>query len=329
MALVVLHPGLRTTVQDRGRFGYREWGVPVGGAFDQAALALANALLGNPPDAAALELTLVGGTYRAEVPLAIALAGAPMEAAMEAADGTRRPLHIPQTATLYAGETLILGGTPRGARTYLAVRGGWQTPPVLGSRSSEMPLKAGDRLPAAPGTTPVRRPAEAWPGMEADGPIRILDGPDAALIDPRLWETALFRVAPKSDRMGLRLVGTALDLASDPERVSTPVAPGAVQVAGGQPILLGPACGTMGGYPHVAHVISADLDRLAQLRPGDEVRLQRVEWDEARHLDRQHRRCLAERVLRTIALTRGESWGEISPQRAQRIQREDREKEKQ
>ena len=146
MALLVIRPGLSTTVQDRGRFGYRGFGVPVGGAFDRGSLDLANALLGNEPDAAALEMTLVGGTYRAEVTLAIALAGAPMSATVRAATGSDRTLVVPQATTLKAGEELVIGGSPFGARTYLAVRGGWQTALVLASRSSETRLEPGVRL---------------------------------------------------------------------------------------------------------------------------------------------------------------------------------------
>jgi biotin-dependent carboxylase-like uncharacterized protein len=303
MGLLVIHPGVCTTVQDRGRSGHRQWGVPVAGAFDLQAYDLANALLGNPPGAAALELTLVGGTYQARGRLAIALSGAPMVARVVSSDGRERRLSVPQSATLAAGERLILGGTPRGARTYLAVRGGWQTPLVLGSRSREVRLEAGEFLPASPGTTPARRPA-ALPALVPDGePIRIVAGPDAP---PRSGsgtdDDRTFRVGDQSDRMGLRLEGEAWEVEVDASRLSAPVAPGAVQVAGGRAVILGVACGTMGGYPHVAHVISADLGRLAQARPGDLVLLRRVGLDEARRIDREDRRRRAEQVLCTATL---------------------------
>ncbi len=170
MALIVVQPGASTTVQDRGRVGFREFGVPVGGAFDQGSLDLANALLGNDPDAAALEMTLVGGVYRAEVALAIALAGAPMSAAIREPSGRERPLRIPQSTTLRTGEKLVLGGSPLGARTYLAIRGGWLTPVVLGSRSTETRLNAGDLLHAEPSSTLARRPV-SWP-WAAENPNR-------------------------------------------------------------------------------------------------------------------------------------------------------------
>lgn len=302
MALLVIHPGLNTTVQDRGRVGYREFGVPVGGAFDRASLDLANALVGNDPDAAALELTLVGGTYRAEAHLAIALAGAPLSASIRSAEGADRSLDIPQSIALRAGDDLVIGGSATGARAYLAVRGGFLTPLILGSRSSETRLGAGTVLPARPGSiTPSRRPV-AWPWavLPPGEPIRVVDGPDAGRspVDARVLESAEFRVSGQSNRMGLRLDGPTLDAPTPSDRASAPVAPGAVQVAGGRPIVLGVAGGTMGGYLHLAHVIAADLDRLAQLGPGDPVRFRRVELDEARQLDHARRAALCRWLVR-------------------------------
>src|SRR5215475_4635354 len=115
MGLIVIDPGLSTTVQDAGRSGYREWGVPVGGASDRGAAGLANALVGNPPDCAVLELTLIGGVYQADGPLALAMAGAPMEARVLAPDGSERDMHIPLSWSLREGERLILGRALEGA----------------------------------------------------------------------------------------------------------------------------------------------------------------------------------------------------------------------
>lgn len=301
MALLVVHPGLSTTVQDLGRPGHRSRGVPPAGAFDRGALAAANALLGNPPGAAALELTLLGGTYEARAPLALALAGAPMPAAIEGPDGRRDALRTPGSFALRTGERLTLGVAARGARAYLAVLGGFRTPPVLGSRSSESPLRAGDLLPADPGRCPRRSLGPSDPLEPAPGPLRILDGPDARPGRPWPDEGRTFRVGPLADRMGLRLEGEPLAWdgpAADPDRPSSPVAPGAVQVVDGRPLVLGVACGTMGGYPHAAQVISADLDRLAQLRPGDPVSFHLVTLLEARCLDLAHRLSLSRLALR-------------------------------
>jgi antagonist of KipI len=306
VGLRVISPGLSATVQDLGRPGYRAWGVPLGGAFDRGALVVANALLGNPPGAAALELTVFGGTYEAESTLALALAGAPMQAAIEPPQGPARPLRVPQSFTLDAGSRLVLRGSPGGARAYLAALGGFLTRPVLGSRSSEDPIRAGDLLPALPGSCPSRRPAPGLLEGLADGPLRVLDGPDSVPGHPA-WEEMLLTVGPLSDRMGLRLEGSPWPPRAVPEhadRPSAPVAPGAVQVAGGRPIILGVACGTMGGYPHVASVISADLDRLAQLRPGDPVSLRPISLPDARRLDLERRRRLRSLALRLSTVAR-------------------------
>ncbi|WP_435005279.1 biotin-dependent carboxyltransferase family protein [Tundrisphaera lichenicola] len=310
MGLRVIRPGPSATVQDRGRVGYRSFGVPVGGAFDLGSHDLANALLGNEPGASTLELTLVGGIYRAETTLGLGLAGAPMGCTIRDPSGRERTLHVPQTTTIDPGEDLIIGGTPRGARTYLSVRGGWQTPPILGSRSTEERLRAGDLLPAEPGSTLTRRPCLTPEiGLE-DDPIRVIDGPDPAISegDSRLLESGEFLVSSKADRMGLRLEGPRIDREGPDDRASAPVSPGAVQIAGGRPIVLGVAGGTMGGYLHLAHVISADLERLAQLRPGDRLRFRRIEVEEARRIDRADRRERA-RWLARIALIQGFAEG--------------------
>jgi biotin-dependent carboxylase-like uncharacterized protein len=309
MGLLVVHPGLHATVQDRGRTGYREWGVPIAGAFDRGASALANALLGNSADLAVLEMTLVGGTFQARIPLAIALAGASMRAVIVRRDGRERPLAIPQCAPLGEGDRLILGPSAVGARTYLAVRGGWQTPLLLGSRSSEDRLRAGDVLPADPGITPFRRPAHLPPAGPGHEPIRVVDGPD---VPPgfawEAWEAGTFPVGRQCDRMGLRLEGDVPHVPPSPDRISTPVAPGAIQIAGGRALILGVACGTMGGYPHVDHVISADLDRIGQARPGDVLRFRRIELVEARRIDRRERLARAG-YLRCVAALAADAHG--------------------
>ena len=171
MALIVVDPGLSTTVQDEGRPGYREWGVPRGGAFDRGAADLANALLGNPPGCAVLEFTLFGGMYRADCSTPLALAGAPMEARVLQPNSTEHSLQLPSSFSLRAGERLSLGRNLAGARTYLAVKGGWQMKVHLGSRSSEQRLRSGDVLPAEPGTIPTRRFGEPRWRSPADKPF--------------------------------------------------------------------------------------------------------------------------------------------------------------
>jgi biotin-dependent carboxylase-like uncharacterized protein len=305
MALIVIDAGLSTTVQDEGRPGYREWGVPLGGAFDRASADLANALLGNPPGCAVLEFTLLGGAYQADCAMPLALAGAPMEAKVLGPNSAEHFLQLPSSFSLREGERLVLGRNLSGARTYLAVRGGWQTALTLGSRSSETRLTSGKVLPAEQGTIPTRRLAEPRWRSSADGPFRIIWGPDGrshAGLDETFWSDRRFRVGSQSSRTGLRLQGDPITVTSPPGRLSTPVAPGAIQVAGGQLIVLGVACGTMGGYPHVAHLASVDLDRAGQLKPGDELTFCLVTVEEARSLDRAARQARAAELHRLAAL---------------------------
>ena len=163
-------------------------------------------------------------------------------------------------------------------------------------------MRAGERIPAESSSVLSRHFADATWHPPAAAPFRIVAGPDARTnpdLNAGFWARRQFRVGPRHDRKGLRLEGDPISVASDPARLSAPVAPGAVQVAGGQLIVLGVACGTMGGYPHVAHVISADLDRLGQLRAGDVIEFEYVAIEEARRRlvdTRNERRGLIRRV---------------------------------
>jgi biotin-dependent carboxylase-like uncharacterized protein len=300
MGLIVVTPGHSTSVQDLGRPGFRGFGVPEGGGFDRGSLRLANALVGNRPDCATIELTMLGGVHEAVCPLALALAGAPILARLHRA-GRVIELTSPQSFAMAAGDRLVFGGLSRGLRAYLAVRGGWRTPLILGSRSSERPLGPGDLLPAEPGTIAVRRFPQDSFEEAGTHPIRLIDGPDGPV--PSALLAHPYRVSSEIDRVGLRLDGPVVEGCDLPKRASAPVAPGAVQIAGGRAMILGVAGGTMGGYPHVAHVISADLDRIAQARPFETLRFERVELDQARRFDRERRQRLdaRDRIVATIA----------------------------
>lgn len=335
--LRVVDPGHFTTVQDAGRFGYRSFGVTVGGAFDLEAHVLSNALVGNDAGAATLEMTLRGGVYEAVGgPLALALVGgafavrifrgsSPLIRASgrggthrsRTTRGTRtcraaasslsgvgadRSVALPGCFTLGEGERLEVGGSERGARAYLAVAGGWRAEVVLGSRSSERPVVAGALLDASAGRTPVRRLASGV-GVRRPCILDVMDGMDATDEAMGALVSGAFRVASASDRVGLRLEGPPVPLESGAERLSAPVAPGAVQVAGDRPIVLGPACGTMGGYPSVAHVTSRGVAELARLGPGEEVRFRRVELAEAYAIGREWREGLRRfgRIVRCAA----------------------------
>lgn len=285
----VLAPGTLTTVQDGGRPGFRALGVGVGGAADAHSARLANLLVGNAGDCAVLEITLAGPRLRFAAPACVALAGAEIAARCgDTAIPGWRPIRLP------AGAELVLGACRRGARAYLAVRGGIDVAPVLGSRATDLrggfggvqgrALVAGDRLRCGSGSgleTAAELAIAPWwidpaPDMDLATPALAMVLPATAQLDApsqaALVETA-WRVAPASNRIGLRLQGPPLATAEAWTLPSEPVVPGTVQLPpDGQPIVLLGDCGTVGGYPRIGHVASVDLPRLAQLRPGETLR---------------------------------------------------------
>lgn len=293
--LSVMRPGLLTSVQDLGRWGHQAAGVPVAGAMDTYSLRLANGLVGNAGTAAALEVTLAGPTLCADAPLVIAVAGAVFDLEV----GDRLAPHG-VAIDVPAGGVVRLGGRRTGTRAYLAVAGGFDTPPVLGSRSTHLisamggvagrALVAGDVLPIGEATTaprgralrgPILRDANSEPPC-----LRVLLGPQDEWFTPAALDALLgasFRVSPRSDRMGFRLDGPALAMRRAGELVSEPVAFGAIQVpADGAPILLMADRQTAGGYPKIATIITADLPLAGQLAPGDTVRFAACTRAEAR-----------------------------------------------
>jgi biotin-dependent carboxylase-like uncharacterized protein len=275
--IIVQSPGLLTTVQDLGRPGWAHLGVPLAGAVDRAALRAANRIVGNPLAAAVLETTLVGPELQVEAEVVVAVTGGRCELTV---DGE---IVDPGVAvTVRAGRTVIVGAVSQGVRSYLAVRGGIDVPPVLGSRSTctlsglgPAPVAAGDRLPvgvAHAGAVGV----EELPPIVAEPVLRVTPGPrdDAFTADALSTLTSSsYVVSPSSDRTGVRLEGPALQRVSDDELLSEGVVPGAVQVPpDGQPIVFLANCPTTGGYPVIGVVRPEDLAHAAQARPGSVVR---------------------------------------------------------
>jgi biotin-dependent carboxylase-like uncharacterized protein len=303
MPLRVLDPGLYTLLVDFGRPSSRSLGVPAGGAADRAALALGNALVGNAPGAPALEITLVGPTLQTDTELAGVVYGAPFSVKGSHHTGPAG-LRAGRTFTLLPGEELEIGGTATGARAYFCVRGGIAAPVVLGSRTALGPLCPGQELQCPAGRMAVR--SMNHPSTPAQEPetLRVIPGSQADWFRLEVFYEGIFTITPASDRMGLRLQGEPLVPAgSGPrEMISEPVCPGAVQVTrDGQCIVLGVDGQTIGGYPKVAHVISADLDRLGQLRPGRRVRFAAVPLEEAAALYRRRQAELHAWVTRLRA----------------------------
>jgi biotin-dependent carboxylase-like uncharacterized protein len=292
-ALEVIDPGFLTLIVDQGRPGGRALGVPVGGAADRAALALGNALVGNPANAAALEINVAGPRLRAHCNLACVLFGAPFEMQSQ-----RQRLEAGITFTLQDGEELNIGPTAQGLRGYFCVKGGIHAKSILGSRSSLGPVDSGDKLAcqrARIGHRFIRTEPVFSNGRDL---LHVVSGPQADWFPRDQFLGLRYRVTASSNRMGLRLAAEPLPFPSR-ELVSEPVAPGAVQVTSdGQCIILGVDGQTIGGYPKIAHVISADLDRIAQLRPDEEIHFALVGLEEARRLYQERVAVITEWVTR-------------------------------
>jgi antagonist of KipI len=279
-ALHVIKPGLLTTVQDLGRYGYQETGVPVAGPMDAFSHRLANQLAGNDAGAATLEITLIGPELTVDVDTTIAIAGAQFEVTCD-----DRAVPGDASWTVRAGQRVKFGRVLQGARAYLAVAGGIQTPPVLGSRATHLvsrmggldgrALASGDRVPIVSGVSP--RPHRKSPGLtlptRGRALLRVMPGPQDGWFERDAMKTIAgvsFRISPRSNRMGYRLQGPPLRRVREGELISEPVGIGAIQVpAAGEPILLMADRQTAGGYPKIGHVIAADLPLAGQLAPGD------------------------------------------------------------
>lgn len=283
MTIEVLDPGMLTSVQDAvGRRGWRHLGVPAGGAADPWSARLANRLVGNPDDAALLEITLLGPTLRTLDPATVALAGA-IDATVDGlpwAANAARQLRPGSTIRLTEG---------RDARAYLAIAGGIVVEPVLGSASTDLrtgfggwdgrALRAGDRLEVGQHRD---RASLRWTGTARTGPIRIVAGPHAHRVPMDALTDATWRIGLQSDRTGVRLEGVTLSTDGG-EVASIGLPAGAMQIPpDGTPIIALADRPVTGGYPVPAVVIGADIGRVARLRPGDELRFAAVSLEEAR-----------------------------------------------
>lgn len=309
-AIEFVESGAGVSIQDLGRLGHRDIGVPLAGAADAVLLACANALLGQPATQAALEVALLGPTLRARrAPMQLSLVGdfAPR---LQRADGSAMALDSWRSLTLQPDEVLVVGPCRSGIG-YVALAGGADVPQVLGSRATYARAalggiegrapRAGDVLGAT--APPGRERQAARPFVHQAGPLRVLPGPQDDRFDAAAWATFVgseYRVGRDADRMGLRLEGPVLAhaAAAGADIVSEAVVPGTVQVPGsGQPIVLGVDAQTIGGYAKIATLIRADLPRLAHLRPGQSLRFAPVNRAEALAA----RRALAEALRDWVA----------------------------
>lgn len=296
MKLTILSPGPLTTVQDSGRFGALGKGFSPGGAMDMDAMTVANLLVGNAPGVGVLEMTMLGITARFDCESTIALTGADMSARLN-----DRPIARYASVAVHPGDVLTMGAASRGMRAYLAVTGGFDLPLVMGSVSTNLKcalggfqgrkLKTGDELPlnqsGAPFLPRQVSPPEDYPDCIS---LRVLLGPQDDAFTQKGIDTFLgceYTVTDKADRMGIRLSGEIIESKNGVDILSDGIAAGSVQIpASGTPIIMMADRQTTGGYAKIATVISADLSRAAQARPGTRIRFVRVTEAEAIRLRR-------------------------------------------
>jgi antagonist of KipI len=293
----VIKPGLFTTVQDLGRWGYQRYGVGIAGALDPFAISAANLLVGNEENAAGLEMTVQGPALKFHRETALAIAGADLDPRL---DGQS----IPNWACVLApsGSTLSFGSRKKGVRAYLAVSGGIDVPLVMESRSTYLlgkfggmegrALKAKDLLPVGDPPSHFRNrvgiffPEEFLPPYRRNPTLRVVLGPFDDFFSKEGIESFLstpYSITAQSDRMGYRLQGTQITRQKKEELITCGLALGTIQVPpNGQPILLLVDRQTIGGYPVIATMIHADLPLVAQSAPGDELRFSAVSPDEGR-----------------------------------------------
>jgi antagonist of KipI len=282
--VVVVKPGMLTTIQDAGRWGFQSRGVPVAGPMDPVSHRLANALVRNPPRAAGLEITLLGPELEFDDERVVAVTGAQFDLSL---DGRSMPSNAPFIVS--AGARLRFGARRAGARAYLAVSGGIAVAPTLGSRATHLisamggiggrALVAGDVLPLGQRTDvygAVSLPqSSVVPLPDGHARVRVLPGPQTEYFSPDaldVLQSAPYTIARNSDRMGFRLEGPPLTHVRGADIISDATPLGVLQVpASGEPILLMADRQTAGGYPKIATVIAADIAVAGQLGPGDMI----------------------------------------------------------
>jgi antagonist of KipI len=301
----IVDPGAFTTVQDLGRFAYQRFGVPLSGALDQFSYRIANLLVGNPESAAALELTYKGPKLEFLSQALVCVAGADMPLLV---NGTPRSCW--EAFSVHPGDILDIRSAAKGLRAYLAIAGGIEVPPIMGSRSTCSAARFGGKDGRAVAkddilnagiplhTVYVRRLPEQYRSTFPDEMvIRALPGPQRDFFENgTLFFEESFVVSDRANRMGYRLEGHTIDFRKDVPKgiISEPVVPGVVQIPpDGKPIII-LVEQTMGGYAKIAAVITPDLNKVAQARPGQKIRFREVTLSEALEALLDQQRILGE-----------------------------------
>jgi len=292
----VLEPGILTTIQDLGRYGFSQFGVPPSGALDTFSLRIGNLLVGNSEEEACLEVTIMGLKLKVAREVTIAITGGDLFPTLNG-----EPLDMWRTHLLVEGDVVAFKKVRAGCRAYLAISGGFVVPKIMGSKSTYLSgrfgglegrrLRRGDVLytsdiPAPLDKLGLRFPSDWIPSLGKAILLRVIPGPQDHHFTKNGFETfysTSYQVTSHCDRMGIRLEGPKIERRPDVEDsiISEGLISGAIQVPGdGKPIIILTELVT-GGYTKIATIISTDLPKVAQLKPGDRVRFEPISIEEA------------------------------------------------
>lgn len=300
----VISPGPLSTIQDEGRFGFMNTGFSPGGAMDSYSLKIANILVGNAPGDGAVEMTMMGATFKFSCKSVIALTGADMEPSLNG-----KEIEMYKGIEVSEGDILTLKMAKCGMRTYMAVAGGFDLPRIMGSMSTNLKcalggyegrkLKAGDRLPLRASVDIFHighRKTRPENNYENEISVRVVLGPQEDYFTENGIKTFLsssYTVSDKSDRMGVRLDGEKIENINGVDIISDGIQTGSVQIpASGTPIIMMADRQTTGGYAKIATVISSDLNKIAQAKAGTRINFEAVSLKEAVALKRHEARKL-------------------------------------
>ena len=293
MSIRILNPGLQTTIQDLGRNGYSHYGVSSSGAADDLSFRLGNLIVGNKENLAAIEMTLLGGDYKFDIDANISLTGSKFDAKIEG-----ESLHFYKNIPIQSGQVLSIGQSLQGSRCYLAVRGGIDINDVLSAKTTHLTSKIGgvdgrslkkDDVLIIGEEQKLLNPININEMLDINmSKLLIIKGLQSNYISKSTWKIFLnqeYIVSNLSNRMGIRLEGNSLKLANKNEIITEGVPLGAIQLpSNGYPIISFVEHQTTGGYPKIANVISSELHKVGQLKPGDKFQFELVSLEEAEAL---------------------------------------------
>ena len=293
MSIRILNPGLQTTIQDLGRNGYSHYGVSSSGAADDLSFRLGNLIVGNKENLAAIEMTLLGGDYKFDIDANISLTGSKFDAKIEG-----ESLHFYKNIPIQSGQLLSVGQSLQGSRCYLAVRGGIDINDVLSAKTTHLTSKIGgvdgrslkkDDVLIIGEEQKLLNPIKINEMLDINmSKLLIIKGLQSNYISKSTWKIFLnqeYIVSNLSNRMGIRLEGNSLKLDNENEIITEGVPLGAIQLpSNGYPIISFVEHQTTGGYPKIANVISSELHKVGQLKPGDKFQFELVSLEEAEAL---------------------------------------------